>query len=43
MRWACLLGLFQFTLNFAFVYNAESYITSGLVALMFARSVEASA
>ena len=36
MRWACLLGLFQFTLNFAFVYNAESYITSGLVAVMFA-------
>ena len=36
MRWACLLGLFQFTLNFGFVYNAESYITSGLVAVMFA-------
>ncbi|WP_226698349.1 DMT family transporter [Qipengyuania flava] len=36
LRWAMLLGLFQFTLNFAFVYNAESYITSGLVAVMFA-------
>ncbi len=31
-----MLGLFQFTLNFAFVYNAEAYITSGLVAVMFA-------
>jgi len=36
LRWAFLLGLFQFTLNFAFVYNAEGYITSGLVAVMFA-------
>ena len=36
LRWAALLGLFQFTLNFAFVYNAEAYITSGLVAVMFA-------
>ncbi|MEX0341028.1 MAG: DMT family transporter, partial [Erythrobacter sp.] len=36
LRWAVLLGLFQFTLNFGFVYNAESYITSGLVAVMFA-------
>ena len=36
LRWALLLGLFQFTLNFGFVYNAESYITSGLVAVMFA-------
>lgn len=36
VRWALLLGLFQFTLNFGFVYNAESYITSGLVAVMFA-------
>lgn len=24
LRWAALLGLFQFTLNFAFVYNAEA-------------------
>ncbi len=36
LRWAVLLGLFQFTLNFTFVYNAEHYITSGLVAVMFA-------
>ena len=36
LRWAVMLGLFQFTLNFGFVYNAESYITSGLVAVMFA-------
>jgi drug/metabolite transporter (DMT)-like permease len=36
MRWALLLGLFQFTLNFAFVYQAEAHITSGLVAVMFA-------
>ncbi len=36
LRWALLLGVFQFTLNFGFVYNAESYITSGLVAVMFA-------
>ena len=35
-RWAAALGLFQFSLNFSFVYNAESYITSGLVAVMFA-------
>ncbi|MBX7501160.1 EamA family transporter [Qipengyuania sp. YG27] len=36
LRWALLLGLFQFTLNFAFVYQAEAHITSGLVAVMFA-------
>lgn len=36
LRWALLLGLFQFTLNFGFVYNAERFITSGLVAVMFA-------
>ena len=35
-RWAAALGLFQFTLNFTFVYHAEHYITSGLVAVMFA-------
>ena len=35
-KWAAALGLFQFSLNFSFVYNAESYITSGLVAVMFA-------
>ena len=35
-KWAAALGLFQFSLNFSFVYNAEGYITSGLVAVMFA-------
>ncbi|PZT87335.1 MAG: EamA family transporter [Citromicrobium sp.] len=35
-RWALALGLFQFCLNFSFVYNAEKFITSGLVAVMFA-------
>ena len=35
-KWAAALGLFQFSLNFTFVYNAEHYITSGLVAVMFA-------
>ncbi len=35
-RWALLLGITQFTLNFTFVYNAEHFITSGLVAVMFA-------
>ncbi len=34
--WVLALGLFQFSLNFSFVYNAEHYITSGLVAVMFA-------
>ncbi len=34
--WAVLLGLTQFALNFNFVYGAELYITSGLVAVMFA-------
>ena len=34
--WALLLGITQFTLNFTFVYNAEHFITSGLVAVMFA-------
>ena len=33
---AALLGLFQFTANFNFVYRAEHFITSGLVALIFA-------
>ena len=33
---AGLLGLFQFVLNFNFVYRAESFITSGLVAVTFA-------
>lgn len=35
-RFAVLLGLFQFCLNFNFVYRAETYITSGLVAVVFA-------
>ncbi len=35
-RWAALLGLFQFSLNFTFVYHAEHFVTSGLVAVMFA-------
>lgn len=35
-RWAGLLGLFQFSLNFTFVYHAEHFVTSGLVAVMFA-------
>nr|WP_137676938.1 EamA family transporter [Parerythrobacter lutipelagi] len=34
--WVALLGLLQFVLNFTFVYNAELFITSGLVAVMFA-------
>lgn len=34
--WAVLIGISQFSLNFNFVYNAELYITSGLVAVMFA-------
>lgn len=33
---AAALGLAQFVLNFQFVYRAEAYITSGLVAMMFA-------
>lgn len=33
---AIILGFFQFFLNFNFVYRAEAYITSGLVAVMFA-------
>ena len=35
-KWAIALGFFQFSFNFGFVYNAEHYITSGLVAVMFA-------
>ena len=34
--WALALGLTQFVFNFNFVYGAELYITSGLVAVMFA-------
>lgn len=33
---AATLGLFQFVLNFNFVYRAESHVTSGLVAVVFA-------
>ena len=33
---AALFGFAQFVLNFNFVYRAESYITSGLVAVLFA-------
>jgi len=33
---ALMLGLFQFVLNYNFVYVAELYVTSGLVAVMFA-------
>ena len=35
-RLAVLVGLFQFSGNFLFVYNAELYVTSGIVAMMFA-------
>lgn len=31
-----LMAFFQFTLNFNFVYRAETYVTSGLVAVAFA-------
>ncbi|WP_298306198.1 DMT family transporter [uncultured Erythrobacter sp.] len=34
-RLAVLVGLFQFSGNFLFVYHAELYVTSGIVALMF--------
>jgi drug/metabolite transporter (DMT)-like permease len=33
---AVLFGLAQFVLNFNFVYRAEAYVTSGLVAVVFA-------
>ncbi len=33
---AALLGVFQFALNFNFVYRAEMHVTSGLVAVVFA-------
>lgn len=35
-RWALLIGVAQFSMNFNFVYNAERFITSGLVAVLFA-------
>jgi drug/metabolite transporter (DMT)-like permease len=34
--WAILIGLCQFAINFNLVYRAEAYITSGLVAVLFA-------
>ncbi|MEL7189732.1 MAG: DMT family transporter [Pseudomonadota bacterium] len=34
-RLAALVGVFQFSGNFLFVYNAELYVTSGIVAMMF--------
>lgn len=36
MVFAVALGVAQFTLNFNFVYAAEAYVTSGLVALVYA-------
>lgn len=33
---ALLIGILQFVLNFNFVYRAEAYVTSGLVAVVFA-------
>lgn len=36
LGFAALLGLAQFVLNFNFVYRAEAYITSGLVAVLYA-------
>lgn len=35
-RWAMLVGLLQFMANFNLVYMAEHYVTSGLVAVLFA-------
>ena len=35
-RLAVLVGIFQFSGNFLFVYHAELYVTSGIVAMMFA-------
>lgn len=36
LGFAAVLGLFQFCLNFNFVYQAERFVTSGLVAVVFA-------
>lgn len=36
LLFASLVGLSQFALNFNFVYSAETYLTSGLVALVYA-------
>ncbi|MDI1296804.1 MAG: DMT family transporter, partial [bacterium] len=34
--YAALLGIAQFVLNFNFVYRAEEYLTSGVVAVVYA-------
>ncbi|MEE9432809.1 MAG: DMT family transporter [Sphingorhabdus sp.] len=34
--WAVIFGILQFMLNFNLVYAAEAYVTSGLVAVLFA-------
>lgn len=36
MGMAALVGFFQFSANFQFVYRSERYLTSGLVAIIFA-------
>jgi drug/metabolite transporter (DMT)-like permease len=36
LRFAALFGVAQFVFNFNFVYRAEHYVTSGLVAVVFA-------
>jgi drug/metabolite transporter (DMT)-like permease len=36
LRFALAIGLFQFCLNFQLIYRAEHYLTSGLVAVLFA-------
>ncbi len=36
IAFAALLGVLQFALNFNFVYRAEAYVTSGVVAIIFA-------
>jgi drug/metabolite transporter (DMT)-like permease len=36
MRLAAVVGLTQFCINFQFVYRSEHYLTSGLVAVLFA-------
>ena len=36
LLFAAVVGLFQFCLNFNFVYRAEQHITSGVVAVIFA-------
>lgn len=36
LRFAAVLGLFQFCFNFQFVYQAQHHLTSGVVAVLFA-------